>query len=102
MSRIMERLPAYIFIEDNKYKSCIILTNYKDYHGTRAIRMPDRIEVYVCISKNGYVYLKNSTPVFAYLKGWLYDCNNKLEPLNVGTNNSTEQITKLWEAMQCL
>ena len=37
-----------------------------------------------------------------YVNGWLYDCNNKLEPLNVGTNCSTEQITKLWEAMQCL
>jgi hypothetical protein len=98
----MERLPAYIFIEDNKYKSCIILTNYKDYHGTRAIRMPDRIEIYACISKNGYVYLKNSTPVFAYLKGWLYDCDHVLDPINIGTNNSAEQVTQLWEAMKCL
>ena len=94
----MERMPAYIIIEDNKYISCIIITTYNYFN----IKMPERVGTTISVSKNGYVYVKNNTLKFAYVKGWLYDCNNKLEPLNVGTNCSTKQITKLWEAMKCL
>lgn len=97
MSGIMERMPAYIIIENNKYMTCIIITN--NYLN---IRMPEREGTHVVVPKNGYVYLKGNALKFAYVDGWLYDCNNKLEPLNVGTNCSTEQISKLWEAMKCL
>lgn len=93
----MERMPAYIVIENNKYMTCIIITN-----SYLNICMPERVGTHVVVPKNGYVYLKNNALKFAYVNGWLYDCNNKLEPLNVGTNCSTKQITKLWEAMQCL
>lgn len=94
----MERMPAYVIIENNKYQSCIIIMN-----SGLNIRMPERLGTFVQVPKNGYVYIKDNSLKFAYVNGWLYDCNNnKLEPLNVGTNNSTEQITKLWEAMQCL
>lgn len=94
----MERMPAYVIIEDNKYMSCIIITNsYLNIH------MPERLGTHiVVVPKNGYVYIKNDSPKFAYVNGWLYDCKNKLEPLNVGTNCSAEQISKLWEAMKCL
>ena len=97
MSGIMERMPAQVIIKDNKYISCIVITN-----SYLNIRMPERLGTHIIVPKNGYVYIKNDSPKFAYVNGWLYDCNNKLEPLNVGTNCSTEQITKLWEAMQCL
>lgn len=93
----MERMPAYVIIEDNKYISCIVITN-----SYLNIQMPERLGTHVVVPKNGYVYIKNDSTKFAYVNGWLYDCKNKLEPLNVGTNNSTEQIIKLWEAMQCL
>ena len=93
----MERMPAYIIIENNKYQTCIIITN-----SYLNIRMLERVGTHAVVPKNGYVYLQNNSLKFAYVKGWLYDCNNKLEPLNIGTNCSTEQITKLWEAMQCL
>ena len=97
MSGIMERMSAYVTIKDNKYISCIIITNsYLNIH------MPERLGTHIVVPKNGYVYIKNDSPKFAYVNGWLYDCKNELEPLNIGTNNSTEQITKLWEAMQCL
>lgn len=93
----MERMPAYVILEDNKYITSIVITNsYLNIH------MPERLGTHIIVPKNGYVYIKNDSPKFAYVNGWLYDCKNKLEPLNVGTNNSTEQITKLWEAMQCL
>lgn len=97
MSGIMERMPAYIIIENNKYMTCIIITN--NYLN---IRMPERLGTYVVVPKNGYVYIQKDSLKFAYVNGWLYDCNNKLEPLNVGTNCSAEQIFKLWEAMKCL
>lgn len=97
MSGIMERMPAYVTIEDNKYISCIIITN-----SYLNIRMPDRLGTHIVVPKNGYVYIKNDSPKFAYVNGWLYDCKNKLKPLNVGTNCSTKQIIKLWEAIQCL
>lgn len=93
----MERMPAYVTIEDNKYISCIVITN-----SYLNICMPERVGTHKVVPKNGYVYIKNDSPKFVYVNGWLYDCNNKLEPLNVSTNCSTEQITKLWEAMQCL
>lgn len=93
----MERMPAYVIIENNKYISCIVITN-----SYLNIRMPERLGTHIVVPKNGYVYIKNNSPKFAYVNGWLYDCNNKLKLLNVGTNNSTEQITKLWEAIQCL
>lgn len=93
----MERMPAYVIIEDNKYISCIVITN-----SYLNICMPERLGTHIVVPKNGYVYIKDNLLKFAYVNGWLYDCKNKLEPLNVGTNNSTEQITKLWEAMQCL
>ena len=93
----MERMPAYVTIEDNKYISCIIITN-----SYLNIRMPDRLGIHIIVPKNGYVYIKKDSPKFAYVNGWLYDCKNELEPLNVGTNCSTKQITQLWEAMQCL
>ncbi len=48
------------------------------------------------------MYIQKNSLKFAYVNGWLYDCNNKLEPLNVGTNCSAEQVSKLWEAMKCL
>lgn len=93
----MERMPAYIIIENNKYMSCIIITNkYLN------IRIPERLGTFVQVPKNGYVYIQKDSLKFAYVNGWLYDCNNKLEPLNVGTNCSAEQIFKLWEAMKCL
>ena len=97
MSGIMERMPAHVIIENNKYISCIVITN-----SYLNIRMPERLGTHIIVPKNGYVYIKNDSPKFAYVNGWLYDCKNKLEPLNIGTNCSTEQITKLWEAMQCL
>lgn len=97
MSGIMERMSAQVIIENNKYMSCIIITN-----SYLNIRMPERVGTFVQVPKNGYVYVKNNFLKFAYVNGWLYDCNNKLEPLNVGTNCSTKQISKLWEAMQCL
>lgn len=93
----MERMPAYIIIEDNKYISCIVITN-----SYLNIRMPERLGTHIVVPKNGYVFIQKDSPKFAYVNGWLYDCKNKLEPLNVGTNCNTEQITKLWEAMQCL
>lgn len=93
----MERMPAYIIIEDNKYISCIVITN-----SYLNIRMPERLGTHIVVPKNGYVFIQKDSPKFAYVNGWLYDCKNKLEPLNVGTNCSTEQISKLWEAMQCL
>ena len=93
----MERMPAYVIIENNKYKECIIILN-----SSLNIRMPERLGTFVQVPKNGYVYVKNNSLKFAYVNGWLYDCHNKLEPLNVGTNCSAEQITKLWEATQCL
>lgn len=94
----MERMPAYITIEDNKYISCIIITTHNYFN----IKMPEGVGTTTSVSKNGYIYLTSKSLKFAYVNGWLYDCKNKIEPLNVGTNNSTEQITKLWEAMQCL
>lgn len=93
----MERMPAYVIIEDNKYISCIVITN-----SYLNIRMPDRLGIHIVVPKNGYVYIKNDSLKFAYVNGWLYDCKNELEPLNVGTNCSTKQIIKLWEAMKCL
>lgn len=93
----MERLPAYITIEDNKYKKCIILTT-----NNFSIQMPERIGVLTKPPKNGYVYFERNSLKFVYVKGWLYDCNNKIEPINIGTSNSAEQVTKLWEAMKCL
>ena len=90
----MERMPAHIVIENNKYQSCIILTNFNFN-----ILMPERLGVLTNPPKNGYVYIKNNSLKFAYVKGWLYDCNNKLEPLNVGTACSAEQISKLWEGL---
>lgn len=93
----MERMPAKVIIKDNKYISCIVITNsYLHIH------MPERLGTHVVVPKNGYVYIKNDSPKFAYVNGWLYDCKNELEPLNVGTNCSTKQIFKLWEAIQCL
>ena len=97
MSGIMERMPAYIIIENNKYKDCIIILK-----SGLNIRMPERLGTFVQVPKNGYVYIQKDSLKFAYVNGWLYDCNNKLKPLNVGTNCSAEQVTKLWEAMQCL
>lgn len=97
MSGIMERMPAHVFIENNKYQTCIILLK-----SGLNIRMPERLGTFVQIPKNGYVYIQKDSLKFAYVNGWLYDCNNKLEPLNVGTNCSAEQISKLWEAMKCL
>lgn len=93
----MERMPAQVIIKDNKYISCIIITN-----SYLNIYMPERLGTTIQVPKNGYVYIKDNSLKFAYVNGWLYDCNNKLEPLNVGTNCSAKQITKLWEAMQCL
>lgn len=97
MSGIMERMPAYVIIENNKYQTCIIIMK-----SHLNIRMPERLGTFVQVPKNGYVYIKGNSLKFAYVNGWLYDCNNKLEPLNVGTNCSAKQIIKLWEAMQCL
>lgn len=93
----MERMPAYIIIENNKYQECIIILK-----SGLNIRMPERLGTFVQVPKNGYVYIQKDSLKFAYVNGWLYDCNNKLEPLNVGTNCSAEQISKLWEAMKCL
>lgn len=97
MSGIMERMPAHVFIENNKYQTCIILLK-----SGLNIRMPERLGTFVQVPKNGYVYIQKDSLKFAYVNGWLYDCNNKLEPVNVGTNCSAEQISKLWEAMKCL
>lgn len=93
----MERMSAYVIIENNKYKECIIILKSK-----LNVRMPERLGTFVQVPKNGYVYIQKDSLKFAYVSGWLYDCNNKLEPLNVGTNCSAKQISKLWEAMKCL
>lgn len=98
----MERLPAYITMNGSKYVHCILITHHKDINGTLGVRMPERMQVYVNISKNGYAYLKNSTPVFVYVKGWLYDCKNKIEPRYIDKSNSAQQVEALYEAMKCL
>lgn len=97
MSGIMERMPAQVIIKDNKYISCIIIMK-----SGLNIHMPERLGTYVVVPKNGYVYIQKDSLKFAYVNGWLHDCNNKLEPLNVGTNCSAEQVSKLWEAIKCL
>lgn len=93
----MERMPAQVIIKDNKYISCIIIRK-----SGLNILMPERLGTFVVVPKNGYVYIQKDSLKFAYVNGWLYDCNNKLEPLNVGTNCSAEQVSKLWEAIKCL
>ncbi len=56
MSGIMERMPAYVIIEDNKYISCIVITN-----SYLNIRMPERLGTHIVVPKNGYVYTKKFT-----------------------------------------
>lgn len=80
------------------YEACFI--TWWGHKDKSRLTFIERIKIR--LPKNGYVYIQKDSLKFAYVNGWLYDCNNKLEPLNVGTNCSAEQIFKLWEAMKCL